>query len=408
MVCKSEISIFGYSSVAALTSLLLAEQGIQHTFHVRKNNVSFFDFPPISNPLVNNKTQQLEKKYIPLHYLDKIQYIKEYDFVWYDDNHNQTLQMKGDYQYPIYAIDNRIRFQCFWDHIIEHPLINVISFESHEEILQSIHAPINIIGGGDKFSSLFPDTEKYPRTDFPKKSDLLLFNLQIEEQLLQKYSNVKMLFLNNIGYAVVYPFLHSTGKNSLNLVVSFTKGGRADFFDKSMPITKAFSETLSLLSQFDNDLTKDLSGSTLLDTAHYLFKIEPYFKIPVIQKNQSTLFGIGDTIAKNDPVTGQGYNSGVDIATEFVKQIENYNCRLDKITLVNAYKEYTNEKLNILYHLNLAFTQNKYNSHIVYQEAANNLSLRNYIISAFEDISVYLPWLIDENAAQNLIKRHCR
>lgn len=397
-----DISILGYSSVSAMTSLLLSERNIEHTFRIKKFDSSFDKFPPISNPLVNLNTQILEKNYI-LPVLKSIQWIKGYDFRWYDHNFNMTMHLKGKYKFPLYAIDNRIRYKYLFNGISDEKNINLIEFDSDEKLVENLSSKVNIVGGETYLTPMFTENIMFPKNSFSIKRELFYVNLISSPNTLSKVNLSTSLFIDGFGYIFIYPSLHLNGKNGLTVVVNLIKN---NVNVESNTILQKWNKTLDFIKEHDLFIYDELKKCEIIKENYRTIDLQPCFNNPIYFKNDTYFMGVGDVVAKSDPITGQGLNSGLNIANKLVELI--YNDKKNFNSILEEYEVYSNQMLDYLYHINLAFTQNKYLSSVVptFMNAMKNKKLRDFIIGeTYEDISLYFPWLNNEKENEKLNAR---
>jgi hypothetical protein len=402
---KIDVGIVGISTVSLFSSLLLAEKGVSHNFYLEKNQASFLLFPPLSNPITCRKSQILEQKYLSRKTLNALYFIESYHFKWFNDNFEQSFELTGNFQFPVYAIDNRIRLHDFWSLLINNDLVTI----KEEENIDCIDSneKIKIIGGGEGNSNCFPDNFDFTREKFNIKREIIYFNLKSNKELLGKYKHVKMMSINNVADITLYPFLDINYSLSLSLVISITKEGKWDVFDSLITVEDAWKKSTELIRLFDKKLAEELYISCSLEkTSSFRTSVDPYFKIPVFNKYESFFAGVGEVIAKNDPITAQGYNSGISIAKELIETIILVRNNQDVSLLKSTYFEYANQQIGNLFHLNRAFTQHAYRFHHVYESAAKNPLLRDFIMTCYEDFSLYFPWLINENEGDKLIQNY--
>lgn len=395
--------------MSSLTSLLLAGKRIEHDFYVEKLQMPFSSFPPVSSPLLNHRTQLLEQKFINPDYLSQVLPIDSYEFSWYHADGQLTLRLSDDFLFPIHALDNRIRFRSFYEKISKDPLINLVETENIKPAYDEASRSVNIIGGA-KFSSWFDEHAHCPSKSFERKRKLFFFNLDCDHLLVEKYRKVKTLIIAGTGYIILYPFLHQDMKRSLALVANVTEDGTWNVFNTGTDAGSGLKKLIGLIGHYDPELAADLSHCTLSESATLsIIPASPWFKDPVRTEGQKMLIGIGESVSKNDPVTGQGYNSGAAMGLELVKCLEAYARNQDPDLLQERYRPYADQMLKHLYHLNLAFSQDKYNMNItpVYAAAFASEDLRKHIMAmTYEDISLYFPWLTNQEAARRLIKKY--
>lgn len=397
-----DISIIGFSSISALTSLLLHERNIQHDFRIKKIHEKFEDFPPISNPLVNRNTQLLEKSYMsPI--LKSIQLIKGYDFRWYDNKFSKTMHLKGKYKFPLYAIDNRIRYKYLFNEIANKKNINLIEFDSDKKLVENLSSKANIIGGRTNLNPIFTENTTFPKKSFSVKRELFYVNLIAPQSTLSKMSLSTSLFIEQLGYFIIHPSLHLNGKNGLTVVVNLIKD---NIEVESNSVLQKWNETLDVIKVHDVFIYNELKKCEVIEESYRTVDLQPHFNNPIYLQNGTYFIGVGDVIAKNDPITGQGLNSALNIVKKLVDLISDDGKNLNVI--LEEYDQYSKQKIECLYHINLAFTQNKYLSSIVptFMNATKNKKLRDFIIGeTYEDISQYFPWLNNEIENERLNAR---
>lgn len=397
-----DISIIGFSSISAVTSLLLNERNIQHHFRIKKIHEKFEDFPPISNPLVNRNTQLLEKSYMsPI--LKSVQLIKGYDFRWYDNKLNKTMHLNGKYKFPLYAIDNRIRYKYLFNEIENKKNINLIEFDSDEKLIENLSSKANIIGGRTSLNPMFTENTMFPKKSFTIKRELFYVNLTAPQSTLSKMSSSTSFFIEDLGYFFIYPSLHLNGKNGLTVVVNLIKDNQQV---ESNSVLQKWDDTLDIIKEHDVFVYNELRKCEVIEEEYRTMDLQPHFKNPIYLQNETYFIGIGDVIAKNDPITGQGLNSGLNIVKKLVDLISDDGKNLHVV--LEDYEKYSKQTTEYLYHINLAFTQNKYLSSVVptFMNATKNKKLRDFIIGeTYEDISQYFPWLNNEIENERLNAR---
>lgn len=405
---KPDISIMGLSTVGSITSLLLSEKHIKHVYHLNGLETSFLDLPPLSNPIVNGPTRRIEQPFIADHYLKHVPSIKNYSSISYDSAFQPYRKTSGQYKSETYSIDNRIRLNCFLDNLNNSPYIEVRRSTDIQEEIASSQSKINIIGGGEQLSSNFDDIEEFSNHLPERKRDLFFFNLKCNQNIYDQYSNeVRILYIADTAEILIYPFLHPNHRFTLNVTVNIIKGGQWDCFQNETNGDQAFEKFIKCIEDNFNELSSDFSNCDLADDFFRVIKTTPYFKVPVKRLGRNTLLGVGEAISKSDPLVGQGYNSGVKICQILVDEIEKYTQHGEIQHLCKAYDDSATTVLSHLYHLNKTSTQGTKNAALqkVYDLAAVDKPLRDYLFSTFDDISLYFPWLIDEEETEKMLER---
>ena len=402
---KSEISIIGFGTVSSITSLILADKLIQNDFYIKKNKSLLLELKPLSNPIVNGPTRNIEAKFISNEYLNAIPYIRNYQSISYDENFKKYRVISGEYETETYSIDNRIRLHCFLQEIKKSPLINLVEFDDFNDVVSNLNSNVNILGNGS-YKSIFRDIEKFALQKQIKERELFFFNLVCEKSTYNKYSGkVNIHYISDIGEILIYPFLHHTNKQTLNLTINVIKGSKWDVFSKFNSSLLAFNLLKEILLEYIPELAKDIMECCLAEEYFKLFKTEPYYKEAKAFYKNKLFFGIGESISKSDPLIGQGYNSGVDLSLKIIDLIQMGS---DSNIIDKKYSEYSQKILEYLYHINIASTQVSENKYLncIYDIAVNNKNLRDLLFSTFNNISNYFPWLINEEETKKMIVKY--
>lgn len=406
---KSEISILGFSSVASIVSLLLAEEGIEHSYYIKVPDSQFLSLQPLSNPIVNGPTRKMEKKFISDNFLTAVPSIKNYVSISYDQSFNPYRNTSGKYTSETYAIDSRIRLQCFYDKLKKSPFVDLMENSTEQDSRMKSKSLVNVVGGGECFSKNFESIESLPTQSFKKERDLFFFNLICNRAIYEKYSDkVTILYIGNTAEILIYPFLHPTNKQTLNLTVNIIKNGQWDFFENSMDCNSAFSKIIELFKVNLTELASDLKNCNLADDNFRILITKPYYKSPVQVLNRKLFLGVGNSISKSDPLIGQGYNSGVDIGVKLVDELKKYSLHKNIGLLNKSYSDYASKIIRHLYHINKTITQSSDNTYLpeLYDLAGKNAPLRDYLFSTYDDVSLYFPWLTDQDETRKLIKKY--
>lgn len=402
------ISVIGFSAVSSLTSLLLADKGIEHPFHIQKRTTSFLENSPISNPIVNGPTGNLEKKYLAHHFNGQIPEIVNYKSISLTHQYKPYRITKGQYQTKTYAIDNRLRLQCFFDQLQHNPQIDLIPHHTLDNPISYAGVGVTIVGGGELFSPMFADMVDLPTEGFKTLREVFFLNLNGSPMVYAKYANqVTIYYVDGIGEILIYPFLHINNKHTINVTVNIIKGASWDVFSEVKTGQEAYFILVQLLKDCIEELALDIEGCDLVDDFFRIHQTKPYYKSAITLTDNKIFVGVGEAITKSDPLLGQGYNHGVDMAWELVKELSGCVHTNKAFVPQHSYVAYCTKMLQYMYHINRTITQGTDNRYLqkVYNRAAENTALCDFLFATYDDISLYFPWLINEEETQKLIDR---
>lgn len=397
-----DISIYGLSSISSLLSLLLINGKVNHTFYIDCCDIDPFNLSPLPNPLTNFPSQVLEKQFFDSAIIKKIKKIKKFNFSYYDSKYNKYSEIEGTYIEPIYAIDTRLRLHSFLNRIKESEYVDLRYYNDiplSEEV-----SSLNILARGNIIDDYFPINEKFPVDNFQRKRIAFFFNLKAKDcTALNKFIAARIYFINNTGEITIYPFLHKTGVMAINLTVTIDKNKDWDIFDNALTPLQAYLKLCQLIEGKMSELHDFLISCELLDENFRLIEINSVFRQPIINVSSKMFIGVGDMIMRSDPVIGQGYNAGAQVISKIVDVIQKGR---DKEFVVNSYIDIVNRICYYLYNVNNVLIQGNGSNHHLndfYYRAQDSRRLQRILISTFNDISQYFPWLIDENSLLQIL-----
>lgn len=397
------IALMGAGTVVSLLSLMLSEKGVAHTYHIPDPGFDAMALPPLSNQLVNRNTRETESRFLSAEVRKALLPLKKYASLSYLDDFTRYHSIEGEYEVPTYALDNRLRMRDFFDQIRASRYAEPVKLEAGEIPLP---APLTVFGGGERFSQAFSDMPGLSTAGHHKKRDLFFLNLEAPPAVLHKYTGVYIHFLSGIGEILLYPFLHAWGHIGLNLTVNIIKDGPWDSFTGLSDTREALEALVALLIPGIPGLARDLETCRPTEDRFSILANRAYFKKPVRHMpDGKILLGVGEAVIKSDPITGLGYNVGVDMVSMLAGAIA---ARTDGAALADAYGNHAERLETYLYHIHTSQTQGSANAYLpeIYRIASGNEALKRFLFSAYDDISLYFPWLLDETAAQDLIKKY--
>ncbi len=403
---KSKITIWGKSTVSLITSLMLADKGIEHTFFT-KNKFERFSFgKSLSNPIINSITRNTEEKYIPQNIIKQAPKLTNYESFSFNENLSVYRSTRGYYTSEVYAIDNRLRLDYFLNEINNKSTINLVSEDDLETQLTKSESNINIIGAGKSLSHVFKNLNALPTDCYKKERVVFFFNLKIDSLNYSKFEKkVSVYYIHNFAEILVYPFLHAIEAYTLNITINVLKGGQWDHFSNKLTSEQALELLKDMLPKSMDNFLSLIKHGEFVDVDFKISNSNSYFKKPTHFIGNNLYLGVGETISKSDPIVGQGYNSGLLMAKSLVENILLYNNNLH--ILAHSYENLSIKTMTEIYEINTMMTQGSKNGHLntVFDLAAQNKPLCNFLLSTFEDTSLYFPWLTDESETLKLISR---
>lgn len=403
---KSKITIWGKSTVSLITSLLLADKGVEHTLVIHNSVERFCAGASLSNPIINRATRNTEEKYIPQNIINRTPKLTNYESLSFNNNLALYRTTIGKYPSEIYSIDNRLRLDYFLDNISNKPLINLVSDNDLENRLTKSESDINIIGAGKRLSHLFTPLESLTTSSYKNERAVFFFNLKVDSLNYAKFEKkVSVYYLNGFAEILVYPFLHTLETSTINITINIIKGGAWDLFSPKLTGQQAFTLFKDLLPKSMEILKSIIKNGELVDTDFNLLSSDSYYKNPTRFVGNNLYLGVGETISKTDPIVGQGYNSGLLMAKHLVDSILLH--KTDLLQLAKKYDSVGVKTMTELYEINTMMTEGSQNKHLnaVFDLAAQNKDLANFLLSTFDNTSLYFPWLTNQTETLKLISQ---
>jgi len=399
-----DITIWGQSTVSLITSLMLADKGIEHNFIIKNKIESFSRGRSLSNPIINRTTRNEEEKYLPKYIINQVPRLINYESISFNENFEVYRTTKGNYPFEVYSIDNRLRLDFFVNEVKNRTAINLLNVGDLE--IQSTNSKVNIIGGGQSLSYLFNNLNELVTINFKKERIVFCLNLKIDLESYSKLEKkVTIYYLFDSLEILVYPFLHISEANTINITINIIKGGIWDQFSSELSSEQALQLLKELLPKSMDSFLSVIKNGECVDLDFTLLNSKSYYKNPAYFTGNMLYLGVGETITKSDPIIGQGYNSGLLMVKSLVDKIS--LCDTDLNNLASTYENVCLKTMNELYEINAMMTQGSRNKYLneVFDLAAQSKPLCDFLLSTFEDTSLYFPWLTDESETVKLISR---
>ncbi len=401
------ISVIGFGVGSAYSSLWLDLKNINHRLLLQQQTVNFLDINPVSNPIISGTSLKYEKQFLNENLFTNLIYLKGYSFSFFDQNFNPLLSVSGNYKTSAYAMDNRLKWDALYAKLqtLKHATISYCNQIDLDNEIKS--EGIKIIGGGKNYTSYFTPIEGLNNVVKPSRK-IIFFNIKLKEDMLKKMDLNSIFFVAKCGEILVYPFKHKDNCNALNITIEIIDKSTFDVFNENDSHSESYLKLKNIIKSVSLKLYDIIKDADLLDNIVTKTQILPHYKNPTHSFSDSNLiFGIGDSICLNDPITGQGYNTSLKVSKIFVDFFEKY---VEQSNSHEKLKEYQNQMIHlikILYELNLNLTIG--NSNKMLPEllilASRNQKLASFLGETFDDVELLFPWYNNQESTTELIKK---
>lgn len=278
-----------------------------------------------------------------------------------------------------------------------------------EELSRDFELVIVSTGKGE-VGQIFPkDRSKSP---FDRPQRVLALNYVSldapgDEPGEQRSDSIRMSAVPGVGEFFTFPGLTVTGPCQM-MVFEGAVGGPMDRWADVGSPDEQLSRSLEILEEHFPHEAKNFSGATLTDVgATLLGRITPTVRSAVGELgNGNLVFGLGDAVLLNDPLTGQGSNNATLAARYYLDSIIRRGQQpFDRQWMERTFDEFwrgwgqwavtwTNDMLK----------PRKEHQRTALAEAAEHPALAASIAGGFDDPRTFYPWWFDPAAASEFVQ----
>jgi len=219
--------------------------------------------------------------------------------------------------------------------------------------------------------------------------------------------SIRMSVVPGVGEFFTFPGLTVSGPCQMMVFEGVVGGPMDRWADVSTP-QEQLARSVEILDEFFPHESKNFSEARLTDDgATLLGRITPTVRSAVGELgNGKPVFGLGDAVLLNDPLTGQGSNNATLAARYYLDSILRRGQRpFDRDWMERTFDEFwrgwgqwavawTNDMLK----------QRRDHQRLVLGEAAAHPALAASIAEGFDDPRTFYPWWFDPTAAAEFVQ----
>lgn len=220
-----------------------------------------------------------------------------------------------------------------------------------------------------------------------------------------EYSRVSFNFIPGVGEYFVFPSLTLSGPCDI-MVFEGVPGGPLDRFRDAKTPEAHFERSISFLQEFlpwEGDRARNCE---LTDAQGYLAgSFPPTVRKPVLTlPSGNIVFGMGDAVVVNDPITGQGSNNAAKCAQVYLDSILARGAEaFDREWMQDTFESYWEYANQVVAWTNSMLLPPTPSSLALLTGADQNQKLAHFMANAFDHPPVLFPAWTDLPAAQELI-----
>ncbi|MFT4246937.1 MAG: FAD-binding oxidoreductase [Pseudomonas sp.] len=320
----------------------------------------------------------------------------------------KAIDWSARLEHPAQSVDQRVKMPAWLEQVEARGgtlLIQDVGVAELEALAAS-HDLVLLAGGKGEVVKLFE--RDAARSPFDKPQRALALTYVHGLQPSPDYSRVAFNLIPGVGEYFVFPALTLSGPCHI-MVFEGVPGGALDFWreiktpQEHLAASKRFLETY-LPWEAERARHAELTdGNGILAGA-----FPPTIRKPVLTlPSGRQVFGLGDAVATNDPITGQGSNNATKAAKVYLDAIL---ARGDQ-PFTGEWMEQTFERFWdyakwVVQWTNSLLTPPPPHVLNLLGAAAQSPSLASVIANGFNHPPSYFPWWADAGAAERLIAEH--
>jgi flavin reductase (DIM6/NTAB) family NADH-FMN oxidoreductase RutF len=313
---------------------------------------------------------------------------------------------------PARSIDQRIKSAAWIEAFISGGgdfRIEKVSARMLEELTRDYELVVVSTGKGE-LGQVFPrDKSKSP---FDRPQRVLALNYvtagnQSPAEPQDSTDSIRMSIAPGVGEFFTFPGLTVSGPCQM-MVFEGVVGGPMDCWTDITTPQDQLERSLEILSEYFPHESENFVGASLTDEgATLLGRITPTVRSAVGQlANGGLVFGLGDAVVLNDPLTGQGSNNATMAARYYLDAIlRRGNESFDQAWMERSFDEFwrgwgqwavawTNDMLKPRREHQLA----------IFSDAPEHPALAASVVNGFEDPRTFFPWWFDSAAATEFVQ----
>jgi flavin reductase (DIM6/NTAB) family NADH-FMN oxidoreductase RutF len=278
-----------------------------------------------------------------------------------------------------------------------------------EELSRDYELVIVSTGKGE-IAQIFPKDRSKSPFDRPQRVLALNYvslDAPAGEPTEQPSDSIRMSVVPGVGEFFTFPGLTVSGPCQMMVFEGVVGGPMDKWTDVGSP-EEQLSRSLEILEEHFPHEAKNFADARLTDDgAALLGRITPTVRSAVGDLGNGRLvFGLGDAVLLNDPLTGQGSNNATLAAKYYLDSIVRRGQQpFDKQWMERTFDEFwrgwgqwavawTNDMLKA----------RREHQHAVLAEAAEHPALASCIAGGFDDPRTFYPWWFDPAAAAEFVQ----
>ncbi|MCA4131710.1 flavin reductase [Arthrobacter sp. M4] len=320
-----------------------------------------------------------------------------------------TIEWEAPLQGTARSIDQRIKSAAWIETFVASGgdfRIEKVTPRMLEELSRDYELVIVSTGKGE-IGQIFPKDKSKSPFDRPQRVLALNYVTIGSAEDGQRADSIRMSVAPGVGEFFTFPGLTVSGPCQM-MVFEGVVGGPMDRWTDVHTPEEQLSRSLEILDQFFPHEAKNFAEARLSDErATLLGRITPTVRSAVGELgNGKVVFGLGDAVLLNDPLTGQGSNNATLAARYYLDSILRRGQQsFDREWMERTFDEYwrgwgqwsvawTNDMLK----------PRRDHQRLLLAEAGTHPAMASSIAEGFDDPRTFYPWWFDPTAADEFVQ----
>ena len=222
------------------------------------------------------------------------------------------------------------------------------------------------------------------------------------------YSRVAFNLVPGVGEYFTFPALSLCGPCDIMLVEAIP-GGPFDCFQDPCTPQEHLARTLALLQTYLPREAERARHVRLADLNGVLAgRVAPSVRKPVMQLPSGRLvFGMGDAVSVNDPITGQGSNSAAKAAKVYLNAIVAHGEQAyTRAWMEQTFEQFWDYGQHVANWTNSLLGPPPPHILALLGAAGTSASLASAVVNGFDHPPSFFPWWSEPSACQDFVARH--
>lgn len=309
---------------------------------------------------------------------------------------------------PAQAVDQRIKMPAFMAQFEQRG--GKLQFDdagvAELECLANTHDLVIVAAGKGEVARQFERDATRSRFDQPMRALAMTYVTGMAPQA--DFSRVAFNLIPGVGEYFSFPALTTSGPCQIMLFEG-VPGGPLDCFQHVGGAQEHLATSLSLLETYLPWEAERARHTELTDANAFLSgRLLPTVRKPVMTLPSGKLvFGLGDAVCVNDPITGQGSNSATKAAKVYLDAIvERGEQPFTRAWMEQTFESFWQYGQHVANWTNSLLTPPPPHILALLGAAGECPSLASAIVNGFDHPPDFFPWWSDPQACGQLIGRH--